>query len=311
MMEKSDFYFDSSDGVTKIHCVKWNVKNPKAILQIAHGVTEYIDRYEELARYLNEKGIVVVGNDHIGHGKSISLEKGPMYFGKSGSWNYVVEDLLVLYKMTKKEYSDIPYFILGFSLGSFLVRTLLINHPEVSDGVILIGTGQTPWLNLKLGLLVANSEAKKYGDNAFTNKIDNLTFGTYNKKFKPNKTKFDWLCSNEESLEKYMNDSNRGDSFSAGLFRELLNGMLYDGKIKNIKKMNKSLPILFLSGSDDPVGDYGKGVKKAYSDFKKAGISNLEIKLYPGLRHDILKEKNKKDIYEDIYNWIKKNVGDK
>ncbi|MBQ7105310.1 MAG: alpha/beta fold hydrolase [Bacilli bacterium] len=310
-MKKEEFFYRSSDNVTDIHAIKWDIENPRAVLQVAHGVTEYIDRYDEFAKYLNEKGIVVVGNDHLGHGKSISEEKGPMYFGKEGSWDFAVEDLYSLYTKTKIEYPDIPYFILGFSLGSFLVRTLLIKHSEVSDGAILVGTGQTSWLNIKLGLMMANKEAKEHGDNAFTEKIDDLTFGTYNKKFKPNKTKLDWLCSNEDALDLYMKDPSRGESFSAGLFRELLSGMMYDRDIDNIKKMNRDLPILFLSGSDDPVGDYGKGVDKAYKDFKKAGIKNLSIKMYPGLRHDILNEKSKNEIYEDVSEWADSLVGKK
>jgi alpha-beta hydrolase superfamily lysophospholipase len=305
---KEDFFYNSNDGVTTIHGIKWDVDNPRAVIQIAHGVTEYIDRYDEFANFLNSKGFVVVGNDHIGHGKSIDESKGPMYFGNAGSWDYAVEDLYCLYNETKKDYESIPYFILGFSLGSFLVRTLLIKHPEVGDGAILMGTGQTSWLNIKLGLMMANSEVKKHGDSAFTDKIDDLTFGTYNKKFKPNRTKLDWLCGNEEALDKYLEDVNRGESFSAGLFRELLSGMMYDRDIENIKKMNEDLPVLFLSGDNDPVGDFGKGVKNAYSDFKKAGIKNLDIKLYPGLRHDILNEKNKEDVYNDVFDWLDKRL---
>lgn len=305
-MSKNEFNYKSNDGVTNIHVIKWDVENPRAVIQIAHGVTEYIDRYDEFAKYLNDKGIVVVGNDHIGHGKSIEESKGPMYFGKEGSWDFAVEDLFALYNKTKEDYPNKPYFILGFSLGSFLVRTLLIKHPEIGDGAILMGTGQTSWLNIKLGQMMAKNEAKKHGDNAFTEKIDELTFGTYNKKFKPNRTKFDWLCSNEEALDKYMDDPNRGESFSAGLFRELLSGMLYDRDMDNIKKMNQDLPILFLSGGNDPVGDYGKGVTQAHADFKKAGIKNLDIKLYPGLRHDILNEKNKEEVYSDVSNWVDK-----
>lgn len=305
---KKDYYYKSNDGITNIHAIKWDVDNPRAVIQIAHGVTEYIDRYDEFAKFLNDKGFVVVGNDHIGHGKSIDKSKGPMYFGSEGSWDYATEDLYLLYSDVKKEYDSIPYFILGFSLGSFLVRTLLIKHPDVSDGAILMGTGQTSWLNIKLGLMMANSEVKKHGDNAFTDKIDDLTFGTYNKKFKPNRTKLDWLCKNEEALDKYLEDSNRGESFSAGLFRELLSGMLFDRDIDNIKKMNEDLPVLFLSGDKDPVGDFGKGVKTAYSDFKKAGIKNLDIKLYPGLRHDILNEKNKEEVYNDVSDWLDKRL---
>lgn len=296
----------SSDGKTTLNVVAWRPNGKvKAVLQIAHGVTEYIERYEEFAQFMNERGIYVVGNDHIGHGHSIAYGEEPMYFS---DWNYTVKDLYSVYGFAKDEYPEVPYFLMGFSMGSFMVRQFLIDYPGRVDATIIMGTGQQSWINVALGKMMANSEAKKVGEEHGSPVVDKLTFGTYNKFFKPNRTEMDWLCACETALDKYIADPMRGKHMSAGLFREMLNGMLYTAKKRNISKMDKDIPVLFLSGDKDPVGDQGKGVKKAYNAFKKSGIKDVTLKLYPGLRHDILHEEIHKEIYEDIYNWISKKT---
>lgn len=308
-MKKREFYFPSRDGKTRIHAVEWSPdESPKAILQIAHGVTEYILRYEEFAEYLTNKGILVVGNDHIGHGSSIAENAKPMYFGPEGSFKYAVDDVNTLYKTTREKYENIPYIILGFSLGSFIIRRFLIDYPDTVDGAILVGTGQIAPIKIKIAKFIAKSEAKKHGEDNPTPMIKSLSFDNYNKLFKPNRTDYDWLCLSKTSLDKYIRDKNRGKELSAGLFREMLSGMEYTGKIDNMKKMNKDIPVLFLSGEMDPVGEKGKSVKKAYSDFKKVGIEDVDMKLYKDLRHDILHEDNCVEIYNDIYNFIKEKV---
>lgn len=304
-MRKEEFNYLSSDGKTNIHAVKWVPDGEvKMVLQIAHGVTEHILRYEELANYFTEKGILVVGNDHLGHGMSIIPNSNPMYFGTVGSWNNVVKDIEKCREIISEKYLNVPYCLLGFSLGSFVVRTHLIDYPGKVDMSILIGTGQTPSLSIKLAKFMADKEAKKYGEDVCTATIRNLTFGTYNKRFAPNRTEFDWLCSNEDSIDKYIKDPLRGDGMSSGLFREMLNGMDYTAKLDNMRKMDKDMPILMLSGSMDPVGDCGKGVTKAFNALKKAGVKDVNLKIYPDLRHDILNEKCKNEIYEDIYSWL-------
>ena len=307
-MKKEEIYYESADKKTKIHGIIWTPENEvRGIIQIAHGVTEYIERYESFAQYFTNKGFVVIGNDHLGHGKSIAEGSKPMYFGPEGSWNYAVQDVKSCMDIAKQKYPNLPYILLGFSLGSFLVITLFIDYPnEKIDKVILIGTGQMSDIPIKIAKMMANSEAKKYGEENSTTNIHNLTFGTYNKIFKPNRTEYDWLCANNEALDEYINDKNRGSDFSSGLFRELLNGMLYTGKIKNIEKMSKDIPILLFSGEKDPVGDCGKGVEKTYKALKKSGVKNVTMKLYPGDRHDILHEKDKDNIYSDVENWIEK-----
>lgn len=308
-MNKNEFYYLSADGKTQIHAVEWIPdEKPKAILQIAHGVTEYILRYEQFAEYLVKKGIMVVGNDHLGHGKSIAKDSEPMYFGPTGSWKWAVEDMYTCTKMIKEKYPEIPYYMLGFSLGSFLLRTYLIEYPGIADAAIIMGTGETPPVQIALAKFIANKEAKKVGENHTSPMIKKLTFDTYNKFFAPNRTDYDWLCSDNEGLDEYIADQMRGGNLSAGLFREMLSGMKFTSEIKNLKKMNLNTPILFISGDEDPVGEKGKGVIKAYHKFQDIGMKDVEIKLYPKLRHDILHEKCKKEIYEYVYNWIEKKL---
>ena len=309
-MIKNEFYYPSADGKTQIHAVEWKPETEiKGVIQITHGVTEYILRYENFAEFFTQKGFVVVGNDHLGHGQSIAPNGKPMYFGPNGSWNFVVKDIDTCKQMTKKKYPNVPYMILGFSLGSFLVRTYLIDYAqEPLDGAIIMGTGYIPNFKIAIAKMMANKEAKKVGEENTSPVIKSLTFETYNKLFKPNRTAFDWLCSNEEALDEYIKDPLRGENYSAGLFREMLTGMQYTAELKNIQKMNKKMPIFLLSGDKDPVGEFGKGVIKTHEIFEKAGIEDVEIKLYPNLRHDILHEKCKDTIYNDIYLWLKKKM---
>ena len=309
-MRREDFYFDSNDGKTKIHGVKWIPDSDiKMILHIVHGVTEHILRYEEVAKYFNDLGIMVVGIDLIGHGTSICGDSKPMYFGGNGSWNYVVRDLDTCKRMIQASIDlDIPYIMLGFTLGSYLARTYATYYVDSLSGLILVGTGQISNLEIYLARFIVNREIKKYGEDESTDMIRKLTFETYNKKFRPNRTAYDWLCSSNSALDKYIADPLRGGDMSGGLFREMLWGMEYTGNIKNIDKMNKKVPILILSGSDDPVGGFTKGVKKFNSLLEKVNIEDVSMKIYPNLRHDILHEDIYMDILNDIKEWLKLKI---
>ena len=308
-MVKNEFYYASADEKTQIHAVEWKPKKEiVGVIQIAHGVTEHILRYEHFAEFFTKRGFIVVGNDHLGHGTSIAPNSKPMYFGPKNSWNFVVEDIETCRKMTKQKYPDVPYILLGFSLGSFLVRTYLIDYKEPIDAAIIMGTGYISNFKIAIAKMMANKEAKKVGEENTSPIIKSLTFETYNQLFKPNRTECDWLCANEEAIDEYLEDPLRGESYSAGLFRELLSGMQYTSNVKNIKKMNKKVPILLLSGDKDPVGDFGKGTIKTFNIFRKAGIENVDIKLYKDLRHDILHEECRRKIYNDIEKWLKKNM---
>lgn len=301
MVKKEEFYYLSADQNTKIHTVEWMPHaDPVAVLQVAHGITEHILRYEEVAEYFTKQGIVVVGNDHLGHGSSIAEQSDFMYCKK---WDNLVEDVHTLQQMQRKKYPDIPYYMLGFSLGSFVVRNYLSKYPEAVDAVILMGTGMTPQFQIALAHMIVKKEAGKIGEKNSSPLIQQLSFETYNKNFKPNQTSCDWLCKDKDGLENYINDEVCGKIISAGLFRELLHGMAIAGKKETIMQMNKELPVRLISGDEDPVGEHGKGVDRVLKVFKKAGMERISMKLYPG-RHDILHEACKDIVLQDITEWI-------
>lgn len=303
-MNKLEYYISSSDRKTQLRILEWIPEcKPIGIIQIAHGVTEHIGRYEDFAEFFTKRGYVVIGNDHIGHGLSVVKDFIPMYFGIKGGWNYVVDDLYSVTKLIKNKYPYAPIYLLGFSLGSYAVRHYLIKYPNIVTSSILIGTGKTSFIENKIAELIADWQIKKYGDTAITDIINQLTFGTYNKNFS-NEIGYDWLCAYKPSLDSYLNDTLRGQFMTAGLFRELLRGMDITRKSSNLKKMNKDTHILLLSGEEDPVGNFTKGVIKFYNKLKNIGMKNVSYKTYQNMRHDILHEENCKEVYCDIYKWI-------
>ena len=304
-MSKNELFFQSNDGMTNVHMVTWEPDSEVlGIVQINHGVSEHIDRYDDFAKFLNSKGILVVGIDYIGHGLSTNNGQKQMYFGPNGSYKVVVADIHYALTQTKNIYPDVPYTMLGFSLGSFITRTYMIDYPGIVDGAILVGTGDITKLKYKLANMVLNKETKKYGDNIATEKVRKLSFDTYNNKFKPNRTTHDWLCKSEGAVDLFLADPLRGQNMTIGLFRELISSMFYSCQVDNVNKMNKTKPLYLLSGGDDYVGDKGKGVKKSVELFKACGINDVDMKIYPTLRHAILHENENEPIYNDIYGWL-------
>ena len=189
-------------------------------------------------------------------------------------------------------------------MGSFLARTYLIRHHGTVDGAIIMGTGQMPPALIKGGILAAKFEGKRLGEDKPSPLIDKIAFAPYNKPFAPNRTTYDWLSVNEENVDAYIAHPLCGGIPSAGLFREMLTGISYITQQKNAALMDKNTPILFISGEMDPVGDFGKGVKLAYASFLAAGMQDVQLKLYPTLRHEILNEACRETVYEDLYNWM-------
>ena len=304
-MVKNEFFYPSADGKTQIHAVEWLPDGEVlAVVQIAHGVAEYIDRYEDFARFLTERGFAVVGNDHLGHGKSVAEGATPLYFGPKGSWDWVVADIRRLRDIAGEKFPGRPYYLLGHSMGSFLARTYLICHPNTVTAAVIMGTGQQPAAMTTGGRWIASLLALKGGEDQPSDLVTKLAFGAYNKQFAPNRTGFDWLSVNGENVDRYIADPLCGGNASVGLFREMLGGLAFIREEKNLAKMWKYTPVLFISGEDDPVGDMGKGVKRAYESFRKAGVTDVELKLYPGLRHEILQEDCREQVYLDIYEWM-------
>ena len=304
-----DFYFQSSTGRTSIHALKCVPDGkPRAVVQIAHGIAEHIDRYRPFMEFLADNGFVAAGNDHLGHGKSIRVPEEQGFFAEKDGWWRVVDDMDKLHDIMSKEYPELPYVLFGHSMGSFLTRTYLIKHPDEYDAVILSGTGhQSPALVLG-GNAAASVMAKLNGAMGDGAKLDLLAFGTYLSKIENPRTKFDWLSRDAEQVDKYIADPLCGFVGKIGLYRDMMQGIKFITDKKNIAQMNKEKPVYFMSGDGDPVGDYGKGVERAYKAFCDAGLHDVFMRLYPGGRHEMLNETNKEQVYQDILNWLNEKI---
>lgn len=306
MTKKTDFTFLSSDGKTRLHGISWVPEDtaPVAVLQLVHGVAEYIDRYDHFARFLNGHGIVVVGHDHLGHGGSLPEGATPVYFGDGVTWDTPVDDIYVLHTRLKEQYPDLPLLLMGHSMGSFLSRTYLIRYPGTVKAAILMGTGWQGSATVAGGLALAGVLARKGADSTNAT-VTALAFGAYNKSFKPNRTSCDWLSVDQENVDAYLADPMCGHDMTVGLFREMLRGIRFNQRFSNLDKMDGKTPILLISGEADPVGGMGAGVRQTYLEFKRAGVGDCTLKLYPGLRHEILNEKAQRDtVYQDIWSWM-------
>ena len=304
-----DFYFQSSTGRTSIHALKCVPDGkPRAVVQIAHGIAEHIERYRPFMEFLANNGFVTAGNDHLGHGKSIRVPAEQGFFAEKDGWWRVVDDMDKLHDIMSKEYPELPYVLFGHSMGSFLTRTYLIKHPDKYDAVILSGTGhQSPALVLG-GNAAASVMAKLNGTMGDGAKLDSLAFGTYLNKIENPRTKFDWLSRDTEQVDKYIADPLCGFVGKIGLYRDMMQGIKFITNEKNIAQMNKEKPVYFMSGDGDPVGDYGKGVERAYKAFCNAGLHDVFMRLYPGGRHEMLNETNKEQVYQDILNWLNEKI---
>ena len=306
-MTTETFTFAGYSGTT-LQAVLWLPDGAaKAVLQITHGMTEHMGRYEAFADFLCPRGIAVVGFDLRGHGKNPG-DPEVASFGEGG-WAASIEDMRLFYSLLQARFSGAPHYMLGFSLGSFLLREYMSKYPGEGElaGAIIMGTGHQPGWLLSIMMGIVNGQIKKAGFDKTTDLVRQLSFGTYNQKFKPNRTPADWLCADEVALDKYLADPLVRKDISAGLFWELLGSMKRTGSAYEYDGWNTELPILLISGQDDPVGDAGNGVQAIYQRMKKTGMENVTLKLFPGARHDLLhEEKTAADAAKKyIAEWLK------
>lgn len=310
MIERRSFYYKSQNGEDKIHAVQWldGGKKPRAVLQISHGIAEYIMRYDQFARFIAEKGIIVVGNDHAGHGKSVLFSGNKGFFAEKDGWNVAVRDMKSLRDMTAKDYPNIPYIVMGHSMGSFLTRTYIIDYPDDIDACIISGTGNYSAALCDTGLAFINLAIAKLGRRGKTKAVSRVFFGPYNRRIKNRRTVYDWISRDNSVVDKFLNDPDCGFTPSNGLAADMLCGIKYITNKKNAEKMRKDMPVYFFSGEEDPVGEYGKGVKKAFDMFREIGMQDVSIKLYPGGRHEMLNEINKEEVFDDILKWIESKI---
>lgn len=307
-MGKNEFYFLSSDGHTNLRAIEWKADDAKAVVELVHGIAEHIERYDGFASFLAENGITVVGFDLLGHGKSAAKEEDLGFFAEDDGWFKNVEDVHSLRRLTAEKYPDKPYFILGHSMGSFLVRTYITKYADGLAGAIISGTGANPEPVLALGRAVAKAVMKKGGIRVRSETIRKMCFGSYNKEIENPKNENEWLSRDLSVSEKYCADPLCGFLPCAEVYYEMFRGISYIQKKENIAKVPKKLPLFFFSGSMDPVGGYSDGVIKAYNSYNNAGLTDTKIKLYAGGRHEMLNETNKDEVYASVLKWIESKI---
>lgn len=306
MSAPTDFTMDSTDGRSRLHASKWMPEDgePRAVLQLAHGIVEHIGRYDAFARFMASNGFAVVGNSHLGHGKSSSCEDDRGFFCEKNGWFTAVDDMKKLYDTMRREYPSLPYFMLGHSMGSFLARTFLIQYPELLSGCVLTGTGQQAPALIGAGLLVAGCEKAFFGARKKSPLLNTMSFGAFNKHIPQHRTPYDWLSRDPAMVDGYIADEDSGYVPTAGLFSDMLGGIRFIGQKKNIARMRRNIPILLVSGTEDPVGEYGRGPQKVFGLFQKTGIEDVTLRLYDGARHEVLNETNRQEVHDEILTWI-------
>lgn len=302
---KKEFYFTSKNLKTNIHMVMWEPDSQvRGVLQIVHGEMEHMGMYQELGEYYARGGIVVVGIDLIGHGMSTNHGEIKMSFGGEGSFNFVVGDEDTCFSYVKNLYPDVPYILMGVSMGAIIARSYLIQNPTKIDGSILIGCYSLSMRKLNFLEKKVRKEIKKNGENALATKMKKMSVIKFNKKIKGTKTHYDWLLKSSEMIEKFVTDPLKGDVVTNALVREILYGMKFVQDEEKMHLMNTNKPILLLAGKEDVVTNCGEDIKKIYDDFKKCNLFDVTYNVVDGLRHDLLHDDNRYTVYDFIYGWI-------
>ena len=303
MTKEEVFSFPSADGRTTVHAVRWTPEDGKyrAVLQITHGMVEYIERYRAFAEFLNDNGFLVVGHDHIGHGESVVSKDEWGYFAEHPS-DTVVADMHTLREMTQKEHPGVPYFMLGHSMGSYMLRKYLAIHGEGLTGAIIMGTGCIPDNTTKLAMFIAKLQAAFFGWHHRSKLLQKLSYDKYYHQFDltGKEASNSWLTKDEEIVKTYYADPKCTFVFTVNAYMGLFEAVLFDNQQENIEAVPKSLPLFFVSGAMDPVGGCGSGVKKVYNKFDTAGKEDITWKLYDNDRHEILNETDRDVVYQDI-----------
>ncbi|MCK9217165.1 MAG: lysophospholipase [Firmicutes bacterium] len=283
-----------------------NVANPKGVIQIFHGMAEYSIRYNDFANFLNGKGFLVYGNDHRGHGMTLKNTETPGFLGENGFYN-IVEDTKIISDLIKNNYTGLPLFIFAHSFGSFIAQEYIVHYSNEIDGLILSGSAKQSGIDVKAAYILASMQNKLFDNRKEAKLIDRLTFGSYNKRIKKRKTEFDWLSHDGKIVDDYIKDRLCGYISPIDFYYNFFGGLKNLYKPKKMKNISKSLPILIISGSMDPIGKYGRLVEKLYEQYKSLNMENVTLRLIEDCRHEILNETNKKDVYDYIYNWIMLN----
>lgn len=301
-MNSADFTFQTIDGA-QLHVGGWTIDSPKAVVQVIHGMAEYGSRYARLAQALGDAGYNTYAHDHRGHGKSIREGEPPGHMADEDSWNRIVEDAHGVNREIAKRHPNLPIIVLGHSMGSFVLQQLLFEHPTDMIAACLSASNGKPPAIAALGKLIARIARLRVGKRNPSPVMQKLTFEEYNKAFAPNRTTFDWLSRDDDEVDKYIVDPLCGFAVSTQTWIDMLDALSRIANPKSISKVPKGIPIYLFAGSEDPVGNKGKGMRNLYDAYKRAGIFDVRLKLYEGARHETLNETNRQEVTNDFIAW--------
>ncbi|WP_077327951.1 alpha/beta hydrolase [Virgibacillus siamensis] len=303
-MEKT-FWLTMEDGV-QVHVKNWYnpARKPRVVVQLSHGMVEHINRYNEFAAFLLAHDIFVYGNDHRGHGKTGEKQGLFGHLADQDGFERTTRDLIMITKQIKADYPNVPLILFGHSMGSFLARNYIAQNSNLLDGVILSGTGYFPKIQSCIAKLIASRLPPKEKSPL----MNSLAFRSYNKRINDKQTNFDWLSSDRKIVKTYMEDPMCGHIPTARFFYDLMTGLIKIQNWQSIQSVRNDLPLLFISGSEDPVGDYGDGVWKTAEMYYRAGVEDLIVMLFDQGRHELLNEKNRDLVYDEILRWIEARI---
>lgn len=308
--EKTFGFFRSSNEVNDVKYFVYTPVNcrPKAVVQLIHGMCEFSERYDDFADYLCSRGYIVCINDHIGHGDSVNNDDELGFFAEKNGWRYLVKDVLHLTKIMQEKYHSMPYFAIGHSMGSLVLRTILGKYSDIYDGAAIIGT-----ISLDFGadacLAMIESVCRLRGPRFRSTMLNKMMFGMSNARIDNPETEYDWICTNMNIVRSYAENPKCTFIFTAQAMYDLVMMVKYVSAKDWSDKVRTDLPILIASGAEDPVGHYGKYPKDIFERLLKSGAEDIELKIYPEMRHEILNETEHLTPYNDICEWLDKHIG--
>lgn len=313
-VERVEHFVPSSDGTSQLRVSLWIPYLPedelKGIVQIVHGMEEHIDRYDEFARFLARSGFVVGAHDHVGHGKSVvdardlghvTLDHGP---------DVLVADVERVREALFESFGGLPYFIFGHSMGSFVTRVYLSRYGQGVAGAVICGTGNQPYALARSGNLLARAVGVVRGGHFKSKLIDGMGAGGFSKAIEGARTPLDWISVDPAVVDAYIDDPLCGVMFTVGGYAALTGVVSQAVSPKVASRVPKDLPMLFIAGAEDPVGERGEAVVRAVELYRKVGVHDVSLILYPGMRHEILNEPEKQKVYDDVLNWIVDHLGE-
>ncbi len=302
--------FPSSDGKNTVYAEIYTPKyrTVKGIVQLAHGMKDYVTRYTELADYLCCEGYIFAGNHHLGHGRTAATDEDFGFFAEKDGVKYVLDDLHLMNRHLRHTFPSLPLFLLGHSMGSFLSRLYVLEHQHSVKGLIILGTGGKnpllPFGKAAVRILTATKGARHR-----SKLLTSLAFGSFNKKFPKEEGSTAWLTRQTELVRDREGNKYNDFMFTNSAYKDLFDIMGRSNSKAWYEGYPKNLPTLIVSGAMDPVGNYGKGPKEVYRGLVIAGCSDVTLKLYEGARHELFKETSREEFFLDVARWLDGHVG--